>query len=183
MRSVKLATLAVLAASLAVPTLARADAIPIGLYYLDAQPGTGIHLSTGTLTGTVTYDAAGNVTAADIVFTSAITHVSYTFDTPGPTTIGHIFSMPDLLQTTITDSHDPLASYFLSVEFPSNPDHSFSLTCGVDCDTFVNLGAPTNEYEEFTGRIVPTPEPSSILLFATGALGLAEAIRRRVVKA
>lgn len=181
MRSVKLAILVVLAASLAVPTLAHADAIPNGLYYLDAQPGTGIHLSTGTLTGTVTY-GGGVVTAADIVFTS-VTNGTFIFDTPGPTTIGQIFSTPDLLETTITSSVHPNASYSLSVEFPSNPDNSFRLTCGVDCDTFVSLGSPTFEYEEFAGRIVPTPEPSSIILVATGALGLAEAIRRRVVKA
>jgi PEP-CTERM motif len=182
MRSVKLATFAVLAASLAVPTLAHADAIPNGLYYLVTQDGTGIHLSTGTLIGTVTY-AGGVVTAADIVFTSATTHVSYTFDTPGATTVGDIFSTPDLLETEITDSADPNASYSLSVEYPSNPDSSFRLTCGVDCDTEVDLGSPTFESEEFTGRIVPTPEPSSIILFATGALGLAQSIRRRDVKA
>jgi PEP-CTERM motif len=182
MRSVKLATLAVLAASLAVPTLAHADSIPNGLYYLVTRDGTGIHLSTGTLNGTVTY-GGGVVTAADIVFTSAITNVSYTFDTPGPTTVGQIFSTPDLLQTTITDSADPNASYSLSIEYPSNPDNSFTLICGVDCDTFVSLGSPTFEYEEFTGRIVPAPEPSSIILFATGVLGLAQSTRRRVVKA
>jgi len=182
MRSVKLATLAVLAAALlAVPTIAHADAIPNGLYYLDARPGTGIHLSTGTLTGTVTY-GGGVVTAADIVFTS-VTNGTFIFDTPGPTTIGQIFSTPDLLETTITSSAHPNASYFLSVEFPSNADNSFTLTCGVDCDTEVDLGSPTFESEEFTGRIVPSPEPSSIILFATGALGLAQAIRCRVVKA
>lgn len=178
MRSVKLATLAVLAASLAVPTLAHADQIPNGLYFLDTHDGTGIHLSTGTLTGTVTY-GGGVVTAADIVFTSAITHVSYIFDTPGPTTIGQIFSTPDLLETTITDSAQPTASYSLSVEFPSNPDHSFTLICGVDCNTEVDLGSPTFETEEFTGRIVPAPDPSPIILISTGALGLARARRRR----
>ena len=182
MRSVKLMTLVTLAASLTVPTLAHADAIPNGLYNLVTQDGTGEHLSTGTLTGTVTY-TAGVVTAADIVFTSAIGNGTFTFDTPGATTVGDIFSTPDLLETMITDSADPAASYSLSVEYPSNSDNSFTLTCGVDCDTEVDLGSPTFESEEFTGRIVPTPEPSSIILFATGALGLAESIRRRVVKA
>jgi hypothetical protein len=180
MRFVKLMTLAVLAASFAVPTLAHADAIPNGLYYLVTQDGTGIHLSTGTLTGTVTY-SGGVVTAADIVFTS-VTNGSFIFDTPGPTTIGQIFSTPDLLETAITSSAHPNASYSLSVEFPSNADNSFTLTCGVDCDTEVDLGSPTFESEEFTGRIVPTPEPWSIILIGTGAFGLAPSIRHRVVK-
>ena len=93
-----------------------------------------------------------------------------------------IFSTPDLLETKITDSADPSASYSLSVEYPSNADNSFTLTCGVDCDTEVDLGSSTFESEEFTGRISPVPEPSSIILFATGALGLAQSIRRRIVK-
>ena len=175
----KLASLAVLV-FLAVPTLARADAVPIGNYYLVTADGTGPHLSTGTLTGTVTYNASSVVTVADIVYTSAA-NVSYTFNTPGPTTIGEIFSTPDLYQTLITSSANPANSFYLSVEFPGNSDGSFTFTCGVDCDDYVTIG--TTDYEEFTGRIVPTPEPSSIVLLCTGALGLAESIRRRYLKA
>ena len=180
MRSMKLASLAVFVVSLVVPTLARADAAPIGTYDLVTADGTGIHLSTGTLTGTVTYNASSDVTAADIVYTSAA-DVSYTFNTPGLTTIGDIASTPDLYQTSITSSANPADSFFLSVEFPGSSDGSFTFTCGVDCDDFVTIG--TTDYEEFTGKIVPTPETSSIVLLGTGVLGLAQAIRRRQLKA
>ena len=186
MRSIQFASLAILAASFAVPTLAHADPTqPVGTYQLITQDGTTIHLSTGTLTGWVTYAAGSpnDVVAADVVFTSALTHISYTFNTPGPTTVSDIFSTPDLLLTTITDSAVPGASFSLGVEYPANGNGTFTLTCGVDCDVEVDLPGPGFESEEFTGVLSPEPEPSSIVLLGTGALGLAQAIRRRYLKA
>ena len=165
---------------LAINTNASAEVFPVGLYTLSAQPGTGIHLGpdTGTLTGTVLFDSASTVTAANLVWhdTTLSQNFSFTF-VDGPTDISG-GSFP-FLEARIDNSTDHNDYYELAVRLSTAPNGVFTLGCGVDCDSWISLD--NGLYEEVTGSLTPaTPEPSSLLLFGTGALIAAALGRRRL---
>jgi hypothetical protein len=164
--------------------IARATPLPVGLYTLSAStPASGIHSGSdeGTLSGTLIFDDASNLTFADLTFDDTTSAKTFTFTNPGPTTID---IPPGLLGATIYNAVDPSQFYAFSVRVPSTPSGTFSLTCGTDCDNWmlVDDGLPDLVYVEVTGSIAPAtpavPEPSTIVLLGTGTLAIIGSRRR-----
>ncbi|HEX2917398.1 MAG TPA: PEP-CTERM sorting domain-containing protein [Edaphobacter sp.] len=157
-----------------------ATPLPVGNYSLTARtPTSGIHSGSdeGTVSGMLTFDAASNLTFADLTFDDTTSAKLFTFTVPGPTTIN---VPPGLLSATISNAVDPSQLFAFSIRIPSNPSGTFTMTCGTDCLNWmlVDDGGPNLTYVEVTGSIAPVPEPSEILLVGTGTLALA-ALRRR----
>ena len=167
---------------------AHALPLPVGTYTLSGQTtATGVHQSVdqGTLTGTVTFDAASQVTAADLLFKDLTNGLSFTFTVPGLT---EYIPQPQLLGTTIRNAVNPAIVYYFSIRtIPING--AYNLTCGVDCVTDVIIPDSTGRTtlnEEVFGNITPmavSPEPSSLVLLGTGVLAVAGALRRRSASA
>jgi hypothetical protein len=153
-----------------------ATPLPVGTYSLTAStPTSGIHSGSdvGTVTGTLTFDAASNLTFADLTFDDTTSARTFTFTDPGPTTIA---MPPGLLSATISNAVDPSQYFAFSIRVPGNASGTFTLTCGTDCDNWmlVDDGDPNLTYVEVTGSIAPAavPEPSTIALFGTGAFAI-----------
>lgn len=162
-----------------------ATPLPVGNYSLTAStPTSGIHSGSdvGTVSGTLTFDVASNLTFADLTFDDTTSAKLFTFTNPGPTTIA---MPPGLLSATIYNAVEPAEYFSFSIRIPSNPSGTFTLTCGTDCDNWmlVDDGGPNLTYVEVTGSIAPVPEPPAIALLGTGALVLAELRRRFLLSA
>jgi hypothetical protein len=186
----KLLPLCIALASLASFTAAaHAIPLPVGTYGLTATtPTSGIHSGSdeGTLTGTLIFDAASNITFANLAFDDTTVGMIFHFTNPGPVTIQ---TPPGLLSANIFNAADPNQLFAFSIRIPSNANGTFTLTCGTDCDNWmlIDTGGKDLTYVEVTGLIDPAPEPSTIALLGTGTLAILGAfrrtLRRRIINA
>jgi hypothetical protein len=161
--------------------LAHATSLPVGTYTLNATtPTSGIHSGSdeGTVTGTLIFDAASNITFANLAFDDTTAGKVFTFTNPGPVTID---IPPGLLSANIYNAADANQLFAFSIRIPSNPNGTFTLTCGTDCDNsmLVDSGGKDLTYVEVTGSIAPVPEPSPLALLGTGTLAAFGSLRRR----
>lgn len=132
LRSLPLALLSLLAVS--GTTLAQATALPVGIFSLSGQTTTtGIHTSPdqGTLSGALTFNANSTLTSANLTFNDLTAGRTFTFTNVGPTSV----SAGNFVSATIANAVNPAEYYAFSVRVPSLASGSFTLTCGVDCDT------------------------------------------------
>jgi hypothetical protein len=166
-------------------TSAYSDPLPVGTYSLNVQtPTSGVHSGSdeGTLSGTLTFDAASTLVAANLIFDDTTTGTTFSFTNPGPTSIdpGHF------LEAGIYNALDPDTFYSFSIAIPGSSSGTFNLTCGTDCHTWMDLdqGGQFPVYVELNfGPITPvaaTPEPSTLLLLGTGVAGSLSVLRRRI---
>ena len=173
-----LITMSVLA-GLALSTSAHADTFSIAST-----------LTSGTLLGTITIDVvAGVATAGD--FTIVSNGTTFVFSGPdvnysapfGPNS--YFASFVDLAGTDSFSLVLPTASL---VGYTGNgPLCSYALVCdGVVSGFFDNSSANPGLYQSIDGDIGPAtspiPEPSSLMLLATGITAAAGAFRRRIHK-
>jgi hypothetical protein len=161
---------------------AQATSLPVGTYTLNAStPTSGIHSGSdqGTVTGTLIFDAASNITFANLAFDDITSGKIFTFTVPGAVTIA---TPPGLLSANIFNAVDPNQLFAFSIRIPSNPDGSFTLTCGTDCANWmlVDDGGKDLVYVEVTGAISPVPEPSSLALLGAGTLVVVGTLRCRL---
>jgi hypothetical protein len=165
---------------LAAATVAHAAALPVGTYTLAGVPGTGIHtsLDAGTLSGTMTFDAGSDITAANLTFFDTTSGLAFTFTQVGPTDI----DIPgETLSALISNGINPAINFDFSIRIPGLSNGTFVLNCGTDCDPAAQINDGSgNINEEFTGTISPIPEPASLVLLGSGTVALLGAFRRRI---
>jgi hypothetical protein len=151
---------------------------------LDNGLGTG---TAGSATGTVTIDVTtGVVTALDVVAsTTAASSMGATSTTF--TTIGYAGKDPDPADPSYgIQSLTGPNSLFLSLPVGSLVGYDGSLLCSAvtDCTgepSVYNAGSSGVGFDSgsLTPEAAATPEPSSLALLGSGALGLAGVLRRR----
>lgn len=164
--------------------VASASELQPGVYDLNATSntvGVVVNQHPAYLTGTITFGPALAsqadlaVTAANLYFSDPTAGVSFSLTDPGPTTF-----VPDehFYFANIYNAINPNDFYAFGVRESSYNISSleFILTCGTDCFTSVN-GPDVGE--NFAGTIDAAPEPSSLALLGTGALGVVSFARRR----
>ncbi len=167
-------------AGLALSTSAHADTFPITST-----------LSSGTLLGTITIDVVtGVATAGDFTIVSNGTTFVFSgadVNYSAPYSVDTYFA--SFVDTTATDSFSLVLPTVSLVGYTGGPICSYALLCdgGTVSGFFDNSSANSGVYpsvDGFVGSAAPAvPEPSSLVLLATGVTAAAGAFRRRLLKA
>ncbi len=154
--------------------------------YATTFPITSV-LTSGTLSGTITIDTvAGLATAGDFTIVSngttfvfAGADVNYS----APYSIDTYFA--SFVDTTNTDSFSLVLPTATLVGYNGGQICSYALLCdgGIVSGFFDNTSTP-GLYQSLDGNVgpgvSPVPEPSSLMLLATGGVAAAGAFRRRL---